>query len=270
MSDMPDTRPEGSPEDWDDEWLWLLAIIRAEDERRAAGLWQQAVPQHARLIVTPRDLLRETPQVTGLLKSATLAFADALAERMKALTGLLFGGGLKLPEWQDAMGRLVKHGGVAMGLIASGNPAAQLAADRGELPSRFGQPRVVPESPEGGTNLSEFLAGMLAKLGGFAKEIGAGAMTAERAVSRAALYGANLNPLYEFAKVKVMSVAGFTECQNNLRPAEHCDPDPDRPDVPSCPQETARGWVLIKEMSLPGRRVCFVNCRCFLTYRRPE
>lgn len=57
--------------------------------------------------------------------------------------------------------------------------------------------------------------------------------------------------------------------QNVMSAAEHCQRSKRRPDITTCPEETAKGKVPVDEMSPPGTRACGAFCLCKLKYSRP-
>jgi hypothetical protein len=76
--------------------------------------------------------------------------------------------------------------------------------------------------------------------------------------NRAAMYVEAGRTTHERAKREVLADQGHTEERNILRDAKHCG---------ECPELTARGWVPLGSLPLPGQRECSVNCRCEIETR---
>ncbi len=79
--------------------------------------------------------------------------------------------------------------------------------------------------------------------------------------NRAAMYVEAGRTTHERAKREVLADQGHTEERNILRDAKHCG---------ECPELTARGWVPLGSLPLPGTRECSVNCRCEIETRAGE
>lgn len=76
--------------------------------------------------------------------------------------------------------------------------------------------------------------------------------------SRAASYVAAGRTTHERAKRDVDLERGQSEERNILRDAQHCG---------ECPELTARGWVAIGTLPLPGQRECHGGCKCEIETR---
>lgn len=83
-----------------------------------------------------------------------------------------------------------------------------------------------------------------------------------RVAVRCGMYAESGHTTFELARQRMAKASGATEARNVLGPTEkHCT------GAGSCIEETAKGWTAIDALSLPGRRLCLVNCRCTLEYR---
>jgi hypothetical protein len=103
----------------------------------------------------------------------------------------------------------------------------------------------------------------------FANDVEMGRMDAAGIVNRAGLYVRAQYPATEIARRYANIAAGFKFEENALDPeADHCEPDPRRPEIPDCPSLTRLGVVPIGTLPLPGKRVCELGCRCTIIYRR--
>lgn len=251
----PQTSPQGKAEQRDERLLLLLALIDDGDVADAQALWRQSGGDTS-LIGIRRDISLETSAIAARLKAATIEFSDSVADKAGTMTTLLYAEQIDLRDWQDQMGLMTKRGTVAMGIVASGNPG-----------QKYQPPLKVPDDPDQAANLAERVAYNLSKLDGFALGIQKGEITdVDVASARAALYAASLNPTYEWSKHVAMGLAGMTQVRNVLHPAEHCT---SAQGEPNCTDEAEKGWVTFREMSLPGSRVCRMNCNCSLEYRKP-
>lgn len=139
----------------------------------------------------------------------------------------------------------VKRAHLAQSLLATGGKANQSAGTKGAL--------------------GNLLKKQYAFLAGFVTEIDNGTLSDAQIIARAQLYGAATLQTFESQRRRVKKDAGFTQERNVLDDAEHCRKSPK---APGCLEETARGWVEIGTLSLPGSRTCLVNCKCLLEYKK--
>ena len=83
-----------------------------------------------------------------------------------------------------------------------------------------------------------------------------------RVVQRCGLYAESGHTTFERARFSMAKAAGATQARNVLGANErHCS------GPGSCLAETARGWQPLGALSLPGERLCLVNCWCTMEYR---
>ena len=112
------------------------------------------------------------------------------------------------------------------------------------------------------------LAYSLSRLQAFADSIPS--MTEEAIVARAGLYADSGITASETARRISYSEAKddkgrprFLFERNLLMPGDNCS---NSPESVGCIEETAKGWVPIGTLSVPGTRTCVMNCRCSLEY----
>lgn len=171
------------------------------------------------------------------VKRSTLAVAAAAALAFSALTDELLSGAITAEQWQERFIDRITSLHAAMITVAAGG-FDRLSEDHQRL-------------------LSGILDYQHGRFDGFAQQVQdkeAGSADAIRA--RAKLYGTAANGTYEAARRISAGTVYFFE-RNNLSPVEHCE---------QCLAETARGWVSIGALSLPGTRTCKMNCACWLSY----
>lgn len=168
--------------------------------------------------------------------------ADSKA-RMQALGLRLVNGEMGLEEWRQAMRAEVKLVTGMETIVAHGgwrnmDQAAWLEAAR-----------AVKEQ--------------YAYLDRFAAQIADGRQALNgRVPVRCAMYAASGHTTFETARQRMAIASGATQARNVLGANEnHCA------GAGSCQEASAQGWTAIDALSLPGRRLCLVNCRCTLEYR---
>ena len=99
----------------------------------------------------------------------------------------------------------------------------------------------------------------------FAQQIERGEQPLDgRALVRTEAYIRSARTAHFRARGEVAQSVGYDQVRTVLAIADHCKGDGERP---GCPEEAAREWVPIGQLSLPGERVCRQNCRCSLRYR---
>ncbi len=96
----------------------------------------------------------------------------------------------------------------------------------------------------------------------FVNDLESGLPLDGRFSQRASLYLQAARNTFYRADRAVQRANGMTEESNALeREAQHCA------GANSCPAETAKGWVPLGALLLPGSRTCLVSCRCRILYR---
>lgn len=151
----------------------------------------------------------------------------------------LVNGRLSLADWQLQVAREIKNMHLAGAALAKGGWAQMTASD-------FGRVGAICKREYG------FLAT-------FAQQIKSGEQRLDGSlVARANLYAQAPRGTYHAIEERGMMAQGKTECRNELGPADHCE---------GCLAETAKGWVIIGELTPIGSRQCLANCRCSLSYR---
>lgn len=196
-----------------------------------------------------------------------LAVLNAIAKAQREMlreTAVMELGAKELEDWFLDMAARVKRLHVALAIVGVGGklqmPPNQLVRTAEQI---FDDLALVQ-------TLADSIAYHLGKLYLFALDIELArhhADTTNAIENRVTKYGASAYGGYEGMRRVSALVAGFTQEFNVLSDAEHCIAG-ENDDVPDCPSETRRGWVEIGELSLPGRRICAMNCLCHLEFRR--
>lgn len=100
----------------------------------------------------------------------------------------------------------------------------------------------------------------------FNDEITAGTVSAGIIVSRSQQYGnAPTRTFFNLSLVQARE-DGFDEYKSVLGAADHCKPS----SRAGCPEEQARGFVPLGELTPIGARTCLSNCRCHYVFRNSE
>lgn len=92
----------------------------------------------------------------------------------------------------------------------------------------------------------------------FTQSIATGRTSLAAVGARAVLYVEAGRRSYEMQQLVADRDAGLDEEANTLGPADHCG---------ECPDWTARGWLPVGTIPLPGDRECIVRCKCMITRR---
>lgn len=167
---------------------------------------------------------------------------DRTGQRMQALTDQLRNRTLSLADWQAGMREAIKESHLYATAAARGGwaqmaPADILRAGR-EIRQQYGY------------------------LQQLARDISAGRVAVDgRLAQRARLYGqASRATYHDTERAEMGDRNGMTQEKNVKAPGDSCA---------SCVDASARGWVPIGTLPLPGSsdRVCRQNCRCRLEYR---
>jgi hypothetical protein len=168
-----------------------------------------------------------------------LDYSDALGKSLRGLTEQLRAGSLDLRSWQLAMRDAVKAGHLAAGMAAKGGRAQMTQSDYGRIGQALRQ---------------EY--GFLNR---FAEGIADGSIPLDgRVLARAEQYGKASRETYENINRRETQRRGADEERNQRGKTDSCD---------GCLSETARGWVAIGTLSLPGTRTCLSNCGCHIETR---
>lgn len=266
--------------------LWALAILLAksevseEDVAAAALLWSRRAPQAARQLIyagrsqSPYNWDGEALRYTNpngsqvaqrAVKNQVNSFVDTMAEDLADITRRMNEGRLSIPQWQNQMADTVKRVHVATKTVGLGG------VDRVGLDDRA---RMTVDIDDQLRKLLEFSRGLTDLNSDRVTDEGVPdyRITPKRAVDRAKLYAATARTAYEQSVhdswIDLVNSGVACEMSNVLDPmADHCEPD-EKKGTPGCPEETARKWVPVGDMSIPGQRTCKMNCRCYLRYRR--
>lgn len=151
-------------------------------------------------------------------------------------------GTIDLKEWQLAMRRRLKDVHINAAVAQRGGWAQMTQSDWGFVGNRL---RI-----------------QYRFLDGFAQQIADGLPLDGRFLVRSQMYDESAVGMYSRFERNAMRNAGFDEERNTLEPgANHC---------PQCPEESARGWVAIGELTPIGNRICLTRDRCTMEYRNSE
>ena len=166
--------------------------------------------------------------------------ADAASGRLQTLTGRLQNGQMPLAEWQAAMMAELKNLHLASAMAAHGGRDQMSKSDSG------------------------YVGSLLKKEYGFmrtwAAQIADGTAPLDgRLPARARQYGQSARATFEQVRARDDRARGFDEERNVLHSADPCR---------ECPALSARGWVAIGELPMPGARSCARNCKCTMKRRR--
>jgi hypothetical protein len=182
------------------------------------------------------------------IKQALNTFVRRAQLEIQRLAREMTAGRIPIEEWQRQTANLIKSTHLANAAAAKGGWGQMTPADFGKV--------------------GQQLKLQYQHLRKFAKEAAAGSLTPEDIERRAGMYARSAAGAYERARFDTFSAIAATgakvEMRNKLGQAEHCHTSTKRV---GCVEETARGWVSIGEMTLPGSRNCLSNCRCSLQYK---
>jgi hypothetical protein len=78
-----------------------------------------------------------------------------------------------------------------------------------------------------------------------------------RLIARAGMYGQAARTTFNAVIARDQPARGYVAERNVLGSAEHCA---------ACESESARGWVPIGSLSIPGTRTCLGRCHCRIAY----
>jgi hypothetical protein len=172
-------------------------------------------------------------------------YSANLGKSLRDLTQQLRAGSVTLAEWQLTMAQSVKDAHIAAAIAAKGGRAQMTQADWG----RVGQ----------------ILRQEYGYLGRLADGIADGSIPLDgRVLARAEQYGKAARETYANIWRRETQRRGADEERNVRGKRDSCEAGSDRP---GCIEETARGWVSIGSLSLPGARTCLGNCGCRIETR---
>jgi hypothetical protein len=182
------------------------------------------------------------------IKQALNTFVRRAQVEIQRLAREMTAGRIPIEEWQRQTANLVKSTHLANAAAAKGGWGQMTPADFGRVGQR--------------------LKLQYQHLRKFAKEAATGALTPENIERRAGMYARSAAGAFErsrFDTFQAMASAGIkVEMRNKLGKAEHCHTGKGRV---GCAEESARGWVRLGDMTLPGERQCLSNCRCSVQYK---
>lgn len=289
---------EGEAIAWSLLFLASLAAVEQADLQSAAALWTRLAPQAAKGLVGARPmnapatafpvtrpasqyrwnqaLLRyvapngQTVRPAAVKQSVNTFLRDA-GDELADLTRRMNAGQISIEEWQSAMARGVKNVHVATEIVAQGG-VVQITGDDVKRITKgidYQLKRLLKFSEELG-DLSSFKVRMFEDDEPETAEEVITVITDEAAERRAKLYAETARTTYEESIAKSWGDLAATGVNVQMRnvlaeDADHCKP---KGATPGCVQEADRGWVTYGTMSLPGRRVCAMNCQCRVDYRR--
>lgn len=269
-ADNPTAAPTGEPDKRDrDQWL-LLAAITLADMDAAETFWRQHVPRSRqgmlalegwRWDAAAQAYVSRTGQMVGgaSLRRQADQLADEMEYEMRAEAQRVAVGEIAIDEWQRRQAEDTKDLYVAIAMLAAGG--RRNLTD--ELKRRV----------EGGPDKSPSITYSLNCLYEFGQNVRNGDRNAgseDMIAFRAGLYSAASRGIFEDVKRESHRNARdpkgrrlYLYEKNSLMPGENCS---DSDEAPGCIEETARGWVPIGTLSLPGQRTCRVGCNCFMSY----
>lgn len=258
MPDVLDVAKQAQADDQKkkDDDLWLLFLALLEDDEPQA-VWAEYVP----------------PTFAGLL------------------TGDDFEWNGQSQVYKSDSGTTVNANAVQRIVLAAGH-AAEIDAERG-LAAAQGQTDALDKWGDDTVNklMSLYIASAAAGVGGvdnldeknftsairaaanlrdsidnIVADLRSGKISLPMAVNRAGMNAQQVNGVFQAARrqshmdaADENGVALFTQEQNVLtQTAQHCA---------ECPELSARGWVKIGSLPLPGARECQSNCKCHLEFR---
>lgn len=175
------------------------------------------------------------------IKQALNGYVRRTQAEIQRLSREVAAGKMPVAEWQRLTSTAIKNAHLSAYSAARGGWAQLTQRDYGRI----------------GAELKR----QYKHLRGFARKIPV--LTPTQVEARAKMYGGAARASYELGRLDgftdMAAEQGVTvQCRNRLGQGEHC---------PECLAETAKGWVEIGELSLPGSRICLSNCLCSLTYR---
>lgn len=198
-------------------------------------------PEYTYNTKTGRYRNKSTGRFVGL-KAVRNAIDKTIEKSSKSISDLsqqLKKGEISLADWQRAMVQEIKSSHLASTTAGKGGWHQMTASDYGRAGGR--------------------IRGQLWYLRRFAKEIEEGKQKLDGTfLRRARMYIEAARETYHLQLRTEMEAAGMSKERNVLGIADHCD---------DCKGETAKGWVSIGELSIPGTRQCFKNCKCRLEYK---
>ena len=221
--------------------------------------------------VTPRDIAialalwdthtaHDAPPLSGSaapsrIKPALLALIAVLSARMIQTAQQYRSGDLTLRAWIDAQLALIKQATVAAGVAAYGgkrqfDSRAQQATAHAVRRQFAYQQRFTADVLDGSQRQNGRLDTRAALYAGSAW---ATYQALRRQIQRQAVQG-----FYPAATVAALHVDSSARYERNVLDAsDSCS---------QCAAESARGWVPLGTLSLPGTRLCATNCHCDLEY----
>jgi hypothetical protein len=262
-------RTQGEAKKRDRDALALLALISATDLQRIDSTWNRLAPRPYRWLTAAPSSLYGTPLgpifwfdpqrlqyghgTRGLIPPAAIvsalrAFNANAAAELARLTAAAGSGQLSIPTWQDAMTQAVKDFRLVNAAVGRGGRANLTEGDM--------------------VTVADDLEYQLGRLDRFAvqmeEETAAGSPGA--AGARAGNYASAAISAFSGMRRRAATAAGYLVERNLLGQAEHCAPDPRRPNIPNCPSLTRRGWLSIGTLPDIGDRLCLWNCKCTIEY----
>jgi hypothetical protein len=276
----------------DEDELLALALLGLLDMEDGAAEWSRLAPDPFKGLSQAQPASPDFPDVPEARATASapafdprtlsfvrklgdvipaedvrLAVLNAIAKAQRDFlreTAAMEIGAKELEDWFIDMAARVKRLHVALAIVGTGGklqmPPAQLVRTAEQIFDDIAQVQTLADS----------IAYHLGKLYLFALDIELArhrADTANAIENRVTKYAATGYGSFEGMRRVSALVAGFTQELNVLSAAEHCIAG-EGDTVPDCPSETRRGWVDIGELSLPGRRICAMNCLCRLEFRK--
>lgn len=183
------------------------------------------------------------------IKQSLTTFVKRVQREIERLGREMSAGRIPVEEWQRLTANLIKAAHLSASASAHGGWAQMTPRAEGRVGSA--------------------LKFQYSKLRAFAKDIAAGKLSPDEIVARAGMYARSASGAFEQGRFDtyddLATETGATvEMRNKLGKGEHCKPGNGKP---GCAEETARGWVPLGQLSLPGKRRCLTRCLCSVTYR---
>lgn len=180
-----------------------------------------------------------TPIPDAEVRAGLRQIVSDSADRLQVLTERFQAGRLDLVGWREAMRAELRTSVGTAASLANGGLQQMGPSQRGVL--------------------SGLLRQQYGYLDVFSLDMSQGRVTDAQMLARARQYAGAATPAFETFRRRGAQGRGHTEEANQLGAADHC---------PDCLAETARGFVPLGSLSLPGTRQCLGNCSCSITTRR--
>lgn len=182
------------------------------------------------------------------IKQGLNTYVRRTQREIEALARDVSTGRIDVAEWQRQTANTIKSAHLAARAAAKGGWAQLDARDYGAI----------------GADLRK----QYKFLRRFAADIVSFKLTPKAIVARAGMYAQTGRTAFERGRFddhqRLAGTGVRVEMKNVLGDAEHCTAGNGRP---GCAEESAKGWVEVGTLSLPGERRCLGHCYCRLAYR---